>query len=110
MYCIWKDWDDWGACSKTCGLGGTRKRNRTLTTTMDAPTGDATDLHEIIEANRALRERVKNAQGIGMQHMAFSFAAGFTGFVVLMFAGRVIRHRRSGDAVPTSEQHVPILE
>jgi formate dehydrogenase assembly factor FdhD len=91
---VWKDWEDWGACSKTCGLGGTRKRDRYLTTTKDKPaSATATDLHEIIDANRALLERVKNAESTGTEHMVLAFVAGFGGFVLVMFAGRVLRKR-----------------
>jgi formate dehydrogenase assembly factor FdhD len=96
---VWKDWEDWGACSKTCGLGGTRKRDRYLTTTKDKPaSATATDLHEIIDANRALLQRVKQAEQSGSEHMVLAFVAGFGGFVMVMFASRVIRNRRSPSA------------
>jgi hypothetical protein len=98
---VWKDWEDWGACSKTCGLGGTRKRDRYLTTTKDKPSSPtATDLSEIIDANRALLQKVKRAESAGTQNTVLAFVAGFAGFVVVMFASRVMRTRR-GAASPS---------
>lgn len=92
LYCVWKEWEDWGACSKTCGLGGTRKRERVLTTTKNKPASpDATNLQEIISANRALLQRVKRAEGKSVQETAVGFAVGFGAFVLAMFASRVIR-------------------
>jgi len=104
LYCVWKDWEDWGACSKTCGLGGTRKRDRYLTTTKDKPASPtATDLHEIIDANRALLQRVKNVEGKGTEQMVLAFVAGFGGFVMVMFARRLVGNRRGAAAVSVLE-------
>jgi len=97
LYCVWKEWEDWGVCSKTCGLGGTRKRERVLTTTKNLPSSpDATNLQEIISANRALLERVKRAEGKSVQETAVGFAVGFGAFVLAMFASRVFRFGSGG--------------
>jgi hypothetical protein len=36
----------------------------------------------------------------GAQHMVLAFVAGFVGFVMVMFAGRVVRNRR-GNGTPS---------
>jgi len=44
--------------------------------------------------------RVKQEESKGAQHMVLAFVAGFGGFVMVMFAGRVVRNRY-GNGTPS---------
>merc|ERR1711957_279633 len=82
-FCHWGTWEDWGACSKTCGEGGERRRARSLEITAKDP------LQRLYHENLELRQQTEAVEGNRMQELVTAFSVGALSlvfvFVILRF-------------------------
>jgi len=75
--CAWGDWEEWGVCTKTCGVGGERQRTRHL----NIVPGD--HMQRLYEENDELRQLTESLEHGRMQELVTAFSVGALSLVIV---------------------------
>merc|ERR1712167_153124 len=91
--CTWGSWEDWGECTKTCGSGGERKRQRHLQVV------PYDDTQRLFEENRELERLNHDLANSRFQDLVVAFGGGAFSFVfifAIVRTGRNVREETQG--------------
>lgn len=87
--CTWGTWEDWGECTKTCGSGGERKRQRHLQVVPYDNT------QRLFEENRDLERLNHDLANSRFQDIVVAFGGGAFSFVVVFAMVRTGRNMQA---------------
>merc|ERR1712094_161892 len=93
-------WEDWGACSATCGSGGKRKRRRYLHLTRNTTSDELPSMQEFIAKSELFERRKIDMASRRVQELAMAFIVVVSAYCLfwLLFASHRVRGELSEES------------
>jgi len=93
-YCTWGSWEEWSACSATCGEGARRKRRRYLSLETNPEGQLPSRVTEVMAKYEDLWQRTQTLETHHMQELSFAFVGGCASLAVTFVAFQLVSSAR----------------